>query len=118
MDQATMYQVERAARKAKRLELEKLLHDECLKDSARYQRARHFAHQIMGTLRDFVPDKLHEQALEELMLSAIGLDVEIAQVPPDRDLMAKAAMDAALHGVSVTMIRRNEFFEEPKDDNP
>lgn len=109
MDQATMYQVERAARKAKRLELENLLHDECLKGSPRYQRARHFAHQIMSTLRDFVPDKLHEQALEELMLSAIGLDVEIVQVPPERDVQDAARMKAAMmHVAAPIIVLRND----------
>lgn len=82
--------------------------------SQRAARARRFAHQIMHLLRRHVPEACESEALEELMIHAYGNDIEIVEVPPDRDALAKAALDAAMHGVGITRIVPNEFFVKPE----
>ena len=88
---------DREERKRKRRQLE----DEFRADfnsrlpSGRLARARGFAHQIMGILNDFIPHACSERALEELMLSAYALDVEIVTVPPERDAERAAALKAS-----------------------
>lgn len=79
--------VERAERRKKREDLEKLLHD---------MRAQQFSRQV-ALLSKFVPDACMDDAHEELMLNAIGIDVEIiVQVPPDRDAQDAERMKQAM----------------------
>ena len=80
---------DREERKRKRRELEEQFRADFGSHlpSARAARARGFAHQIMSILNDYIPHACSEKALEELMLSAYALDVEIVTVPADRDAM-------------------------------
>ena len=66
-----------------------------LMPSPRATRARHFAYQIMGMLSKHIPEACHDEALTELMVNAYGHDIEIAQVPPERDAEAAAALRVA-----------------------
>ena len=82
--------------------------------SDRVPRARQFASQVMAMMQKFIPEACVDQAYEELMITAYGHDVEIVQVPPDRDAMKKVMLDAAMHGVGVAHIVRSDFFEKPE----
>lgn len=66
-----------------------------LMPSPRAMRARRFAYQIMGMLKKHIPEACHDDAITELMVNAYGHDIEIAQVPPERDAEAAAALGAA-----------------------
>lgn len=92
-------QMERRARAEKRRELEKLLHDEAVKGSRRYLRARQFSDQVLALVRDFIPEACWGEAHETVMRNAIGIDVEIVQVPPERD----AEHDLALRAAEATL---------------
>lgn len=95
---------ERAERRQRREELEKLLHDEAMKGSPRYMRAMQFSLKVMAMLNKFVPDACMKEAHEELMLNAIGLDVEIVQVPLERDAQNAARMEEAMMQVAAPII--------------
>lgn len=81
--------------------------------SDRVIRARHFAYSVMSMVRQYVPEACESEMLEELMINAYGHDIEIAQVPPERDVIKKAAIDAALLGVGIARIVPGEFFTKP-----
>lgn len=97
MSDPMKWHLERESAKARRLALEvKFRADHGgLNPSPRAQRSRQFAYQIMGLVKDFVPDACREAALLEISLSAYDMDVEIVQVPPERDTELKAAFKAA-----------------------
>lgn len=116
IEMLAQHQNDRRERAERKRAAEKLLHDECLKGSPRYQRAMKFSHQIMALVRDYIPDACTEDALRDLALNAISLDVEIAQVPPEREVLAKAALDAAMSGVGVTRIAPFDFFAKPETE--
>lgn len=63
--------------------------------SPRATRARYFAYQIMSMLSKHIPEACHNEALTELMVNAYGHDLEIAQVPPERDAERAASLKAA-----------------------
>ncbi len=88
--------------------------NESMRPSLRCARARQFAYQVQDMLNKFIPDACREDAITELMVMAYGHDIEITQVPPERDTLAKAALDAALHGMSITQIEPNDFFKKPE----
>lgn len=69
--------------------------NESMMPSPRATRARHFAYQIMGMLSKHIPEACHDDALTELMVNAYGHDIEIAQVPSERDAEAAATLRAA-----------------------
>lgn len=85
--------------------------NESIRPSPRCARARQFAYQVQHMLNKFIPDACRDAAIIELMILAYGHDIEIAQVPPSRDELAKAALEAAAHGMSVTRIEPNDFFK-------
>ena len=92
-------QAERHARAARRMELEKLLHDEAVKGSRRYLRARQFSDHVLALVRDYIPEACWRDAHEAVMRNAIGIDVEIVQVPTERD----AEHDLALRAAEATL---------------
>lgn len=63
--------------------------------SDRYRRACQFGHQVLSMLQKFIPEACVDDALEELMTTAYGHDVEIRSVPPERDAERAAAIKAA-----------------------
>lgn len=63
--------------------------------SQRYHRARHFAYSVQSMIDKFVPEACTQDAIEELMVYAYGHDIEIVQVPPERDAAVAAALKAA-----------------------
>ena len=66
-----------------------------LRPSARAQRASQFAHQVLGMVRQYMPEVVWEKAWEDIAVTAYDVDVEIAQVPPERDKETAAALRAA-----------------------
>ncbi len=88
---------ERRQRQKWRRDQEAALRDdaESRMPSPRVARSRHFAFQIMGMLSKHIPEACHDDALTELMVNAYGHDIEIAQVPPERDAEREAALRAA-----------------------
>ena len=72
--------------------------------SQRCMRAYHFANQMLALMRDFVPDACRDAAFEELAVNAYGSDLEIVQVPPERDATAAAELRRLKVTLSPTMI--------------
>lgn len=72
--------------------------------SDRCRRARHFASQVMAMLHKFVPEACVDEAFEELMVTAYGHDVEIVQVPLERDAQNAARMEEAMMQVAAPII--------------
>ncbi len=75
-------------------------------DTPRARRAQQFARQVMALVQDFIPrDRECLRLLDEtLMIDAFRADVEIVNVPPERDLERKAALRAAEVAMMPTMI--------------
>jgi len=88
-------QASRRAEREKRAEIEKRLHDEFLAGTPRAARARQFASQVLHLMRKYVPDACMREAEHELTIEAFAQDVEIAPVPPERDIAHAAALKAA-----------------------
>ena len=63
----------------------------------RARRAQQFARQVMALVQDFIPrDRECLRRLDEkLMIDAFRADVEIVNVPPERDAERKVALRAA-----------------------
>lgn len=92
-----LMQVERQERQEWRRKQEAALSDDLSRrmPTQRALRARHFASQIVGMLSKFIPEACVDEAVHELMVNAYGHDLEIAQVPPERDAEREAALRAA-----------------------
>lgn len=88
--------------------------NESIMPSPRCARARQFAYQVQHMLNKFIPDACRDDAITELMIIAYGHDIEIAQVPPHRDTLDKATLEAAMHGMSITRVEPNDFFKKPE----
>ena len=73
------------------------LQEELDHGTPRARRAQQFARQVMALVQDFIPrDRECLRRLDEkLMLDAFRADVEITNVPPERDIEQKAALRAA-----------------------
>lgn len=74
--------------------LQERLAQERNKATPRYERAARFASQIAGLLHDFLPaDRTCRRSLEEFLVeTAFARDVEIAEVPANRDELAKITL--------------------------
>lgn len=80
--------------------------DELDRGTPRALRARRFANQVMALVQDFIPrDRDCLRRLDDkLTLEAFAADVEIVNVPPERDLDLKAALRTAEVSLSPKMV--------------
>lgn len=88
---------DREAQKARRLKAEAAFKKDWggLSPSDRARRASQFAHQVLGMVRQYMPEVVWEKAWEDIAVTAYDVDVEIAQVPPTRDAEKETALRAA-----------------------
>lgn len=91
-------QMERAA-------MRKRLGEEADKGTLRYLRARRTANEILSLFRDFIPEKLLDEAYNEAMLSAFWYNAEIIQVPPECDELDKRALEMRMLEASMKSVQ-------------
>lgn len=79
--------------KMEREAMRKLLREEADKGTRRYLRARRTANEMLSLFREFIPERMLDEAYDEALLSAFWCNAEIIQVPPECDEMDKRALE-------------------------
>lgn len=94
-------------------ELMQRIHDEMVKGTPRYLRARRFSDQVRSMLRDFLPRDRDCQDMIDEVLMEIGFtnNAEIISVPPEKDHLDKLQLERA-------MVERHPVFIEAEKLSP
>lgn len=86
--------VEQTKHRTEKAAMHKRLRDELDKGTPRAMRAIRHARYVLAAVSKFVPDACRDDAYEELLLGFFWQDLEIVEVPPERDIEMKAEIEA------------------------